>query len=436
MKLSKVQITNFRCFESLPISLQGDINVFVGVNGAGKTTILDAIAVALYDVVAANGGSGKRQRANQHVSLRPSDLHVTPGADPIEGRADFVQVTCGAAEYYALPGFPAKTPTGADNLIEWTDHIRYTPPNDFYYETSESKKLSPIYDYFGALWADISQSAAALIPLPVVAYYRADRRLREMPNLGDIFKLTLERDGAFVEALNAGADYQGVCQWFYLRENSELREKHQIRKNPDYEFPDLRAVRHAIKLSIENVESIFFRDSSLAVSLKEPSGGPKVLLLEQLSDGYRNLLAVILDFARRLAQANPHFENPLEAPGILLIDEIELHLHPRWQQTVIPNLRAVFPNTQIIAATHSPLVLEQARLKFVWGRKTLETPGFAWCSGGDKTEPPPKKRSISSEPNLPQNPAPAQAPNPTPARPAAALGRTTLTHDGGNQHPL
>jgi predicted ATP-binding protein involved in virulence len=83
--------------------------------------------------------------------------------------------------------------------------------------------------------------------------------------------------------------------------------------------------------------------------------------LIQLSDGYRNLLALVLDFARRLAQAHPNWPNPLEAPGILLIDEIELHLHPKWQQTVIPNLRAAFPNTQIIAATHSPEVLTTVR---------------------------------------------------------------------------
>jgi predicted ATP-binding protein involved in virulence len=64
-----------------------------------------------------------------------------------------------------------------------------------------------------------------------------------------------------------------------------------------------------------------------------------------------------LDFARRLAQANPNWDNPLKAPGILLIDEIELHLHPQWQQKIIPNLRAVFPETQLIVATHSPQVL-------------------------------------------------------------------------------
>ena len=79
--------------------------------------------------------------------------------------------------------------------------------------------------------------------------------------------------------------------------------------------------------------------------------------LEQLSDGYRNLLALVLDFARRLAQAHPNWPNPLEAPGIMLIDEIDLHLHPTWQQRIVPNLHAIFPNTQLVIATHSPYVV-------------------------------------------------------------------------------
>ena len=79
MKLTQIDIANFRCFESLSISLRPDVNLFVGVNGAGKTTILDAVAIALYDIVAANGGGRKRQRSEQGVSLRPSDIHIAPG---------------------------------------------------------------------------------------------------------------------------------------------------------------------------------------------------------------------------------------------------------------------------------------------------------------------------------------------------------------------
>jgi predicted ATP-binding protein involved in virulence len=128
---------------------------------------------------------------------------------------------------------------------------------------------------------------------------------------------------------------------------------------------------------LEHVEKIAFKDNppSLVITLRPENGLPQDFAIEQLSDGYRNLIALILDFARRLAQAHPGWENPLEAPGILMIDEIELHLHPAWQQRVIPDLRAVFPNTQLIVATHSPQVLttvKREQVRFLTTDHTLE----------------------------------------------------------------
>ena len=364
MKLSKVEITHFRCFESLAVNLEPDVNVFVGTNGAGKSSILDAIATALYEVVAANGGGSKRQRSIQCAALLPTDIYIDPAADdPVAGRKSFVQVRAAARNYYPVSGF-AQIPTEQQEMLEWTQHIVYSPPNRFSYETGASKRLSQLSGYFHALWQEIRTSTPqALIPLPAVAYYRARRRINGMPALGDIFKSDSSRTEAFTNALDAGANFVTMCQWLYLRENEELRARASRRDVDQVDFADLLAVREALKRTIEGLQNVYFDGNPprLRVDIQMPGGVARIMELSQLSDGYRSLLALVLDFARRLVQANPNWPNPLDAPGILLIDEIELHLHPGWQQTIIPSLRLAFPHTQIIVSTHSPAVLTTVR---------------------------------------------------------------------------
>jgi len=365
MKLSKIEITNFRCYESLSVDLQNDVNVFVGVNGAGKTALLDAIAIALFEVVAANSHGGRislwRQRKAQKVALRLSDMHIPPGSsDPVTSRRDFVAVKAGATQFYELTGFPVRTPLDKEALLEWTEHVTYQMPSGFQYEGGKSDRLASVHGYFREMWQEIKRSdSRALIPVPVVAYYRANRRLSEMPQLEDVFKEPPGVQEVFENALNAGENYEAMCRWFYVRENAELRERLQIKNDKTYQFPDLKAARSALLRTLEGVKRVFFAENppSLRVAFDRGGKAEEVFELEQLSDGYRNLLALVLDFARRLALANPSWENPLDAPGILMIDEIDLHLHPVWQQKIVPSLQAVFPHTQLIVATHSPYVV-------------------------------------------------------------------------------
>ncbi|MBF0584837.1 MAG: AAA family ATPase [Magnetococcales bacterium] len=357
MKLSRLDIANFRCFESLSIPFRPDVNVLVGVNGAGKSAILDAIALSLFHVVAANGAGGLRQRKLQRAILRPSDIHVPSGSDFAHFRTSFTDYY--EPETQRQMSLFSEEDWGKSTLI-LDQHIVYRSPNSFDYRLEGGKHFDA---YFTALWHEAHRSPKALIPFPVVAYYRATRRISGMPEMGNIFALRLDRTSAFQGALDAGANYHSMCQWFYLRENQELREKQQRGRNEAFELPDLKAVRHALVKMLENVESVFFDDNppTLKIQMASRDGKPTIMALEQLSDGYRNLLAVVLDFARRLALAHPHWEKPLEAPGILVIDEIDLHLHPNWQQRIITHLRAVFPNTQMIVATHSPAILTTVR---------------------------------------------------------------------------
>ena len=368
MKLAKIDITYFRCFESLSVKLHPDINVFVGANGAGKSSILDAIAIALYEIVAANGGGGKNQRKMQGAALLPTDIYIDPTVlNAFVKLKPFVQINAMVSDYYYIDDNSLKPVLDEESVLEWTEHIAYRPPASFSYDTSTSERVSELHRYITHLWEEIGKSPQALIPLPVVAYYRATRRMGGMPELGDIFKLDLGRDKAFVSTLDAAANFTAMCQWFYLRENAELRANVNAQNGDSTEFADLRAVRQALKLTVEGLERVYFDGSPprLMVEIREFDGSIRSFELAQLSDGYRNLLALVLDFARRLAQANQNWPNPLEAPGILLIDEIELHLHPRWQQKVIPDLQKAFPNTQLIISTHSPAVLTTVRSEHI-----------------------------------------------------------------------
>jgi len=333
MKLSKIEITNFRCFETLSLNLQQDVNVLVGVNGAGKTTILDAVSLVLYDVVAANITAS---RSVQEVSLRPTDIHIQPGAsDEAVMRKDFVHIRAQAGDFYAVPGFPAVSENNTPMQLEWDDLIQYQPPKGFNYSRKSGDSDCCVTAYYRALWREIRKAdEKALIPLPVVAYYRSGRSIARTPDLGEVLKKKLVRQDAFKRALNASAGYDTFFQWFYLRENNEVRERLRRREDVDFQYSDLRAVRGALVKVIERVKEAYFDGNppTFKIVLDTANGGRSVLELEQLSDGYRNLLALVLDFARRLAQAHPNWEDPLSAPGIMLIDEIELHLHPKWQQ--------------------------------------------------------------------------------------------------------
>ena len=109
------------------------------------------------------------------------------------------------------------------------------------------------------------------------------------------------------------------------------------------------------------------------------------LVVNQLSDGEKNLLAMVGDLARRLAIANPDpTKNALEGEGIILIDEIEVHLHPKWQRDIIPRLTSTFPNCQFIVTTHSPQVLSNVKKENVFIVEDFQVyPADAYTFGRD-----------------------------------------------------
>ena len=166
------------------------------------------------------------------------------------------------------------------------------------------------------------------------------------------------RSLALKGALSARTSFPELFTWFYAKENDELRDQKQ-RSDFRYRRKDLSAVRNAIVSMIDGVSDPHVEVDPLrfSVSVTLPGGLKRSLELDQLSGGQRAVLALAADLAWRMAQGNPHLDDPLRSEAIALIDEIELHLHPSWQQRILIDLRRTFPNTQFIVSTHSPQVL-------------------------------------------------------------------------------
>jgi AAA15 family ATPase/GTPase len=135
----------------------------------------------------------------------------------------------------------------------------------------------------------------------------------------------------------------------------ELRLRNAMR-NFDVKHPQLQAVRQCLLTLFPNLTNPRFAVKPPPRLIVTENG--EDLELSQLSDGYKTMIGLAIDLSRRMAAGNPDMDNPLESPAIVLIDEVDLHLHPAWQQRVVSDLLRCFPNTQFILTTHSPIVVE------------------------------------------------------------------------------
>ena len=173
------------------------------------------------------------------------------------------------------------------------------------------------------------------VDLPIVAFYDTDRAVSTPPQYRRGGKTEFARYAALQGALSARTDFRDVFRWFHAKENEELREQREHR-DFDYRLDDLEAVRRAIEGMIPEISNprIALSPLRFVVSVEPRDGKPEMLSIDQLSGGERIMLALAADLARRMAQGNPHLTDPLQSEAIVLIDEIELHLHPSWQQRI------------------------------------------------------------------------------------------------------
>lgn len=330
MKLRQLTIANVRLFgepeQNLHLDTEKNIIIILGDNGSGKTTLLDTVNILLSSYTSAFPGKSMKMFSEW-------DVHT----DGVRKMADYLTAI-------------------ADIKVDGVDN--YIPIKRYRAGSKKSPKsdVAEIKNYGETLRERINEGKE--VELPVIAYYSTGRGQIEAPERKRNFQKIFNRWDCYDNVHEANTNFKRFFAWFDLMEDEERREQGHLR-DFDYKNPVLEAVRTAVERMVDNFKRprIETRPLRFVVDQIMPDGSKKELRIEQLSDGYKIAIAMVADIAARMAEANPQKEYPLLTPGIILIDEIDLHLHPQWQRKILKSLHSIFPNVQFIVTTHSPSVI-------------------------------------------------------------------------------
>jgi len=341
LRVDRLQLRNFRCFPEISIDFHEQLTVIVANNGQGKTAILDAVSIALGPFVGAFDDG--KDRAFERDDIR---LLWT-------GTGNRMELADGGATLEA-------TGVVGHQHASWKRQLAgpksRTTRKDAQALTDAGKKLQ----------SQVRQETEALTTgacLPLVAYYPTDRlwNIRRLP-----YKPLprTSRMVGYTHCLESGSDFHLMAEWFRYWSYAALEQRHKAEQEGKSSAPSeadnaLEIVRKAINtcLAPSGWGGIDFSIDRQEIVARHPQHGE--LPVAMLSDGIRSMLTLVADIAFRMVKLNPNL-GPYAAShtgGIVLIDEVDMHLHPSWQQTVLASLREAFPKVQFIVTTHSPQVL-------------------------------------------------------------------------------
>lgn len=324
MKIKSLSLLNFRGIEKVSVDFTQRTTAFVGINGVGKSTVLDAIAIAISQLT---------WRINGHAQkARPIAV------DDIRHGADFARIEI--------------TVELREQLVTWatvTNRKAGTQKDPL--RRSDLESLNAAVKALLDEWGEFEFERNESYNLPLAVYYDVNRAVLEVP-MRVREKLLHTSQEVYDDALDhGGADFKRFFIWF---RNLEDAENEARLDKPKFRDPGLEAARNAILRFTGFTGVRVRRRPNMRMTVTKGADEFNVL---QLSDGERNMLALVGDMARRLSVLNPGRKDPNNGQGVVMIDEIDLHLHPRWQREVVANLEKTFPNCQFIITTHSPQVV-------------------------------------------------------------------------------
>ena len=321
MKVTSLQLTNLRSISSAEFRFEPGFNLIVGVNGVGKSSVLDALSVCLLAYV--KQANGLRVRTG---SFAPSDIRVGASGLSVECSSQI-----GSMEHRYLIHRPREASAPQQE--------KAGVPREQVYDTPATSS------FLGKPPQVATGREPEGRPLAVLFSTRRAVPSRRAPSKRMAAGGT---DAAFGDALSSRElRLSDIAAW--------MRAQESLRSERASAAATLRALEDTVHLFLEGYTGLRVDDSERELLIDRQDSTVAVM---HMSDGERGTLALVLDLTRRLVQANPEMDNPVvEAEAVVLIDEIDLHLHPSWQRTVVHKLTSRFPRCQFIATTHSPQVI-------------------------------------------------------------------------------
>ncbi|WP_036772171.1 AAA family ATPase [Polaromonas glacialis] len=362
MQINYLSLSQFRGIQDASFSFKPGFNLIVGVNGAGKSSVLDALCIVLARVLPVLTPSG----THSGVATKISDITINKNELSI-----IAKFTCHATDFALTLTEQVSNVQSAVDQDRGLKDIRDVDELPTLRRQERPEQGDPRLAGTLRGQTSINPEAQELTPSP-------DPKLKKAPNQPLVLFLSVRRSipnskavvskksSAYQAVFNIerGLEIQTLAQWWKARES--LAAEDQNSKSAI----QLAAAKIALQEMLPGMTDWRIKgeqvmvDKIVKVSGISSSGAPEMrderraLPISSLSDGEKSLIAITTDIAQRLAVLNPNEIDPIKTGnGVVLLDEIDLHLHPSWQRHIAINLPKVFPGLQFIATTHSPQVI-------------------------------------------------------------------------------
>ena len=341
MYIKNLTLQNFKCFENLELDFHPKLTVIVGANGSGKTSILEGAAIAISTLFVKMDGLSGRSIDKTQARLKAFSVGSTKDVQP---------------------QYPVTVKASAviDNKEStWSRRLNKPTGNT---TVIDARNIIDV----GVQFQEQLRKGDTSLVLPVIAYYGTGRLWdyhREKQN--DVFG-TNNRSNGYIDCVDGTANIKLMMNWFLKM----TVQKYQNQELGLGSIPELEAVYSAMESCYKRITGNEFvkiqysmATKELEIAYKDPAGELMRISINQLSDGYKSTISLVADIAYRMAVLNPQLLGDVckETEGIILIDEVDLHLHPTWQQQILKDLTAIFPKVQFIVTTHAPVVISTVR---------------------------------------------------------------------------